>query len=59
MSLAEVKEQSELGAYIVALRDENDVDLKRELAQKIGDPSPERWVPVEDVITMLETDPGD
>lgn len=68
MSFAEVKEQvanltdreqRELAAYIVGLREATDADLKRFLAQKIDDEDPNRWVPVEDVISMLEKDPSE
>jgi len=43
-----VKKQRELIAYLVARQTERDDDFKRELATKIDDRNPARWMELND-----------
>ena len=62
MSLAELKQEAErltlaerrhLAAYLVALEHKEDSNFKQQLAEKINDKSPGRWIVLEDAEKRL------
>ena len=48
--------QRRLMAYLVALEDRRNAGYQRKLAEKIDDPSPDRWLTIEEVERKLGLD---